>query len=149
MNPSWRSSLPRPWALKCLALCAVGSALDYATVLTLIGRFGVRTSVAAACGLVMGGGINFATNRVCVFRSSGRLGNELLRFVVSFGALLMLHATVVGLLRDRLGVPILIAKPLADLTILGASQPWVLRCWVFRAEPAAAMERQLSPSPAR
>jgi hypothetical protein len=53
---------------------------------------------------------------------------------------MVLHAVTVAGLRDGLGAPLLVAKVLADLTLLGAALPVLLRRFVFppRLAPAAS-----------
>lgn len=116
-----------------MAINAVGSALDYATVLLLVSALGLPTVVGTASGLVLGGAWNFLLNRNVVFadRIQRHVAHEAVRFAGALSVLIVAHAAAVWFLRDRLGVPLLLAKMIADFTLLGTTQPFLLRYFVF------------------
>lgn len=121
------------WAFRSVAINAFGSALDYATVLLLVSALGLPTAVGTATGLALGGAWNFSLNRNVVFadRVKRHVAREALCFAGALSVLIAAHAVAVWFLRDRLGVPLLIAKMVADFTLLGTTQPFLLRYFVF------------------
>lgn len=132
------------WAVRCLAVNATGSLLDYALALLLVTRLEVMTPVGTAAGVLLGATFNFVANRRFAFRDAdGPWQRQATRFAFAIGGLMLIHASAVWVLRDHLGVDFIPAKMMADVVILGASQPFVLRHLVF------APRRTLAPIPAR
>jgi putative flippase GtrA len=126
------------WIWRSLLASCVGTAVDYALLTTATMVFGVRTVLAAALGTSTGATINFLINRRFAFRThTTPIGPQAVRYVVAIGLLLCVHALCVAALRDRAGVPLLVAKVGCDLLFLVAGQLLVLRYVVFPPRPAA------------
>lgn len=121
------------WAFRSLAINTIGSAIDYATVLLLVSALGLPTPVGTVTGLALGGTWNFLLNRNVVFadRVQRHFAHEAVRFGGALAILSAGHAVAVWFLRERLGVPLVLAKMVADFTLLGTTQPFVLRYFVF------------------
>lgn len=136
----WRA-LRDSWALRSATLNAFGSALDYSVALSLVSVMGVATPLGTAAGVMTGATFNFFANRRFAFgdASCAPVGRQALRFVTAIGTLMVIHALAVWMLRDRLGVPFVPAKMAADVVLLGATQPFVLRYFVFTRPPAPAV----------
>ncbi len=120
------------WALKSFALNGIGSAVDYSVLMLAAALAHLPTAIAAMFGVASGATFNFALNRRIAFRrTQDPLLPQLGRYVLAIGALMLVHAVAMWLLRDRLGLPILVSKLCADLVILAGGQPFVLRRFVF------------------
>lgn len=140
------SRLASSWAVRSLAINASGSAIDYATVALLVVALGLPTPVGTVTGLALGAAWNFTLNRNVAFadRKPRLLIYEAARYVGALSVLMTAHAFVVWYLRDRLGVPLFAAKIPADMVLLGATQPFILRHFVF---PRALRETAKSRAP--
>ncbi|HEU4405427.1 MAG TPA: GtrA family protein [Polyangiaceae bacterium] len=130
---SFATRLANTWAFRSVTVNAFGSALDYATVLLLVAVLGLPTPVGTVTGLALGGAWNFLLNRNVVFadRAKRHFAHEALCFAGALAVLSAGHAVAVWFLRERLGVPLVLAKMAADFTLLGTTQPFVLRYFVF------------------
>jgi len=118
---------------------SVGTAVDYALLMTATMVFGVRTVFAAGFATTSGATINFLLNRRVAFGQHGSpIRPQALRFAVVIGLLLAVHAVSVAALRDRLGVPLLVAKVACDVVLLVAAQLVLLRTVVFPPRPRDA-----------
>jgi len=149
----WLAS-ERAWAVRCLAINAGGSAIDYALLLSLALWLNAPTPVAGLVGLAAGGAFSFTLNRKYTFRGcSLSLASQALRYVAVMGVLMAIHAVVLSFLRDRAGVPLMFAKLMADMGVMGVSAPFALKRWVFPVDrtpvqTAPAGRPGLQPSPA-
>jgi putative flippase GtrA len=93
-------------------------------------------------GVVVGGTFAFFANRYFAFRDrQPGLAKPAVRFVLATLVAIAVHAWMVGLLADRMGVPVVLAKLAADVAVFSVGQLLVLRYIVFpRAEPPAPAE---------
>lgn len=133
------------WVFKSLAINAVGALLDYAVALTLVTGLAVMTPLATAAGVCTGACFNFLMNRSVAFRDGtpSAMSRQALRFIGAMGTLMVIHSMAVWFLRDGMGVPFIPAKLACDVVLLGATQPFVLRYFVFprgEAEQKAALD---------
>lgn len=120
------------WWVRSLCIGAVASAVDYSIVWALGVAVGIPSAFAAASGLTVGTTVNFALNRRFAFGDcASGFGAAALRYAAAFGALMLVHASAVGVMADRFGVPLLLAKLLADVTLLSGGQLLLLRYVVF------------------
>ncbi len=121
----------KSWAFKSLGLNALGSVVDY-TVLMVTAGLMLPTPLCTMLGVSAGATFSFLMNRRYAFRASkAALGPQLVRYGAAMGTLMMIHAAVVWTLKARFAIPLLPAKMFADLTVLAASQPFVLKRFVF------------------
>jgi putative flippase GtrA len=129
-----------------VAAGAVGWAVDVALLWTLAVGLGVPTPIAAACGLLASGGINFLANRVVHGGTEAHRHREVARYAALFGLNLVLVAVSVPLIADLLG------RVVADrgLQLLGAKvvvtaalllcNAYAYHRWVFRQPPMVTDE---------
>ncbi|MDD3243993.1 MAG: GtrA family protein [Eubacteriales bacterium] len=129
----WKKRLWTP--LKYIVSSLTGTALDYSLFYSLYTLAALpRTPVfvgARLCGAV----VNFLLNRFVVFKKKDRLWKSLLWDATQYallslctagGALLILNA-----LADRMGVPTMLAKVMADMTMFALGYV-VQRFVIFR-----------------
>jgi putative flippase GtrA len=121
------------WVIKTWLLGGIGSAADYALVWILAGRNSVPTFVATLAGLLLGNGVNFVVIRLLVFRDARQVtaSKQAARFAMLMAVLFLTHALSVAFVRDRVGVPLFLAKMGADLLYFGPGYPLLLRWLVF------------------
>jgi putative flippase GtrA len=132
-----------------MAINACGSAIDYGLLLVLGGLLALPTPVATMSGLAAGATFNFVMNRRYAFADSAMpLASQALRYASVMLLLMIIHAFVVSLLRERFGVPLVFAKMLGDLGVLGLSQPFLLRRFVFPRPRAQEVAEGLLLAPA-
>jgi phosphatidylglycerophosphate synthase/putative flippase GtrA len=77
---------------------AVATGADYAAVLAMVGWGGLPPAWATALGCGLGGGINFALNRVITFRSRSAVAPQAARYTVVSASSALLNAGGVALL---------------------------------------------------
>jgi putative flippase GtrA len=129
------------WAARSLAANALASVSDYAVLLFCAKVLGLPSSACAFFGLSVGVTASFLLNRRFAFRnSSASVGGALIRYVAAISSLIPLHAVAVGFLTDRAGIPIVLAKLLADATLLLGGQLLLLRYVVFPRNKDARAE---------
>ena len=120
------------WATRSLAMGAIATALDVATLLATVTLLGWPNPAGAMAGVVVGGTFAFVANRLVAFTDArGTLRGQLAKFVLSTGAAMVVHAALVHLLADRLGLPVVAAKLAADVAVFSVGQMLVLRYVVF------------------
>ncbi|MFZ5468026.1 MAG: GtrA family protein [Myxococcota bacterium] len=125
--------LCRSWATRSLAVGAVASLIDIGMGVLCLGVFLTGTRLAAMTGVAVGAAFTFFANRYFAFREHNpKLASPALRFLLATGASMLLHGQLVVLLRDRLGVPFVAAKIVADMVVFTVGQLFVLRFFVFR-----------------
>ena len=136
------------WPVRSLTANAVAGMGDYAVLLICAKLLGLPSAVSAFLGLCTGLSASFLLNRRFVFRDTAvTLGGALLRYVAAVACLMSVHAAAVGLLTDRVGLHILVAKVLADATLLTGGQLLLLRWFVFpRNKGAAAVAVSAGPA---
>lgn len=127
------------WATRSLAVGAVATALDVLVLLACVKGLGLSNPAGAVVGVVVGGTFAFFANRYFAFRDrQPGMAKPAVRFVLATLVAIAVHAWMVGLLADRMGVPVVLAKLAADVAVFSVGQLLVLRYIVFpRAEPAA------------
>lgn len=120
------------WAIRSLALGAVAAACDYTVLILCAFVLDLPSAVAAMCGLAVGATLNFLLNRNYAFRDcQSTLAATALRYAAAIACLMVLHAPAVGMLTDRLELPIVVSKLIADVTLLAGGQLLLLRYVVF------------------
>lgn len=114
---------------------------DYTLLLTTAKVIGWPTPICAMVGVSVGASVNFLLNRRLAFRDSrSSVAGAALRYVAAIGCLMILHATAVGVLTDRLEVPIVLSKLISDVTLLAGGQLLILRYVVFPRNKSAPSE---------
>lgn len=132
---TWQS-----WATRSLAVGAAATALDVVILLVAVTLFGLPTPVGAAIGVAFGTTFTFFANRHFAFRDrKPELAPQAIRYVVTTLPAMAVHATLVGLLADRFGVPVVISKFIADVLVFLIGNLLILRYVVFpRAKSKAS-----------
>lgn len=127
------------WVSRSLMVGAAATALDIAILLICVKVFGTSNPVGAMVGVVFGSTFTFFANRHFAFRDhKPQLAPQALKFVVTTFAAMLVHAYLVHVLADRMGVPVVIAKMIADVAVFTVGQLLVLRYIVFpKLKPAA------------
>jgi putative flippase GtrA len=122
----------RSWVLKSLAMNAVGAALDYSVLLTAREGFDLAPVAATALGLTVGSTTSFLLNRRFAFGDArGGMMGQALRFALAMVVLLAVHSFAVNALCEGLALHVVLAKMVADLTVLPVPQALLLRRFVF------------------
>lgn len=146
-NTGFIARMSKYWAVRSLAVGAVSSTCDYSALLTSAKVLHWPSPICAMLGVALGATVGFLLNRTVAFKDSqGSFAGAALRYAAAISILMMIHATVVGLLTDRAKWPILAAKLLGDVTILAGGQLLLLRYIVFprnkaRAAPTITAQR--------
>lgn len=138
-RPTWAQRLWSSWATRSLAIGAVATGLDIGLGATLLTVFDVSTRISAMTGVILGATFTFFANRHFAFQQQGAaLVAPALKFLAITALSSLAHGQLVVLLRDRLGVPYVPAKVLADLAIFTFGQLLLLRYVVFgKTKPTA------------
>lgn len=135
------------WATRSLAVGGVATVLDILTLLACVKLARLPTPVGAGLGVMVGAVWAFWANRRFAFKDSqGPLGPQVLRYGVTTGGAMLVHAALVGWLADRVGVPVVLAKLAADVAIFTVGQLLLLRYVVF-PRSAPPVPPAASPGP--
>ena len=85
----------------------------------------------------MGSTLAFVLNRRFAFRDkSSPVAPQAFRYALTTLGAIAIHAPLVGILVDRLGVDLVVAKLMADVLVFSVGQLLLLRFLVFRKSPA-------------
>jgi putative flippase GtrA len=115
-----------------LAVGAAATLLDICILLICVKVFHLLTWFAAMTGVFFGSTFTFFMNRHFAFRDHNpKLAPQALKFVVATGICMVIHGGLVSFLRDRQGVPVVLAKLIADICVFSIGQLLVLRYLVF------------------
>lgn len=124
------SAVPAGAFLRSVVVSALATASDFVVAL-LLARASVVAWAATFVGCAVGGAVAFLVNRGWTFRSRGRRGPELIRFLGVWATSALLNSGGVGLL-TRAGVSFAYAWPIVrGLVYSGWNYP-LLRWFVFR-----------------
>jgi len=139
MRWAWQS-----WATRSLAVGAAATALDICVLLVCVKLLNLPNPVGAAVGVTVGSTFTFYANKHFAFRDAGAaVGSQALKFVGATACSMVIHASFVWLLADRMGVNVVLAKMIADVAVFSVGQLLVLRYLVFPKAviPAPVVER--------
>lgn len=109
---------------------AIGTALHYLILATLVSFLFFSPVVASTLGALAGAGMNYWLNRNYTFRSTRRHREALPRFIMLAGLGLTLNAFIVGLTTTA-GLHYLVAQVVATCGVLIINF-LVSRIWIFR-----------------
>jgi putative flippase GtrA len=133
------------WVTRSLAVGAVATSIDVLILLTCVKLLDLPTPIGAMTGVAVGSTFTFFANRYFAFRDqTPELAPQALRFAVTTGCAMLVHASIVWWLRDRMGVDVVYAKLIADVLVFSVGQLLVLRYIVFRAPKASRRPRVVS-----
>ncbi|HEX4622679.1 MAG TPA: GtrA family protein [Myxococcaceae bacterium] len=83
-------------------------------------------------GVTFGSAFTFFANRHFAFRDHHPdLAPQAMKFILSTCVAIVIHASLIYLLADRLRIPVVIAKFMADIIVFSVGQLLVLRYFVF------------------
>ena len=126
------SRLARSWASRSLAVGAVATVVDIGVLLLCVRWLGFPNPLGAAVGVTVGSTVAFFGNRTFAFPDcEPELRPQLVRFAATVSVGIAVHAPLVGVLADLFGVPVVLAKLIADLAVFGLGQLFLLRYFVF------------------
>src|SRR5262249_22190031 len=110
----------------------VATLVDVTTLVLCVRLLKLPNPVGAMCGVTVGAIFTFFANRHFAFRDhKPKLAPQALKFSVATFAAMMVHASLVWLLADHYGVPVVLAKLAADVLVFSVGQLLLLRYLVF------------------
>ena len=120
------------WATRSLAVGGVATVVDVCVLLVCKHFLHLMTPVCAAIGVLVGSTLTFFLNRHFAFRDHKEpAAPQAVKFALATGVCMLIHAGLVGFLTDRLGVPVVVSKLIADICVFSVGQLLVLRYLVF------------------
>jgi len=132
MQPSAGEESLRSWVVPSLLVGAVATLLDIGVLLAALRWLHASSAGGAMLGVAVGSTVAFLGNRRFAFRSSARAAlPEALRFLAGTLAGMVVHGALVRTLADGAGVPVVLAKLVADLCVFTFGQLLLLRFFVF------------------
>lgn len=141
----WLKKAFASWATRSLAVGALATLIDIVVLLGCDRLLGFPTPVSAGTGVIFGSTVTFILNRHFAFRDHHpELAPQAMKFVIATSGCMVVHATLVGLMRDRMGVPVVLAKIAADLMVFTVGQLLILRYVVFPKKKAIAPEMPIA-----
>lgn len=143
----WARWAANSWATRSLAVGALATVLDLATVGVTYQLLEAATWVATSVGALLGAIFTFFVNRHFAFRDHRpQLAPQAIKFVMTTAASVAIHAGVVWLLSVRHGMNIYVAKLISDVAVFSVGQLFVLRYVVFpKAKPEELTALEASP----
>lgn len=132
----------RSWISVSLIGSMVGTVFDLAVVITLVQAAHFNPALAAPCGVLVGATANFFVNKIFAFKDShGHTGVQLARFLGGTALAAAVHAGLVHVLTNKLGIFYVFSKLIADVLVFTVGNLFLLRFVVFpknrhHAEPA-------------
>jgi putative flippase GtrA len=134
--------LLRSWISVSLIGSMVGTVFDLAIVITLVQVAHFNPAAAAPLGVTVGATVNFFVNKIFSFKDShGQTWAQLARFLGGTALAAAVHAGLVYLLTNKLGVFYVFSKLIADVLVFTVGNLFLLRFVVFpknRRRPAGA-----------
>jgi putative flippase GtrA len=97
---------------------AIGTAVHYGTLISLVQGLGTNAVIASAAGFVIGAFVNYALNREFTFASDREHRVALPRFFSVAGAGLLLNAIVMAVMLAVLPLHYMIAQVVATALVL-------------------------------
>jgi putative flippase GtrA len=111
---------------------AVATLVDVCILLVCVKALHLITPVSAMIGVLVGSTLTFFLNRHFAFRDKNpQVAHQAVKFATATGVCMLIHGGMVGVLTDRLGVPVVVSKLIADICVFSVGQLLVLRYLVF------------------
>ena len=133
----------KSWAARSLQVGALATLVDVCVLLVCKKVLKLPTPVGAAIGVAVGSTIAFFLNRSFAFRAQGTpVTGQAVKFIISTSIAISIHVPLVSILIDWFGVPVVVAKFIADILVFSVGQLLVLRFLVFRKSHAQARHPQ-------
>lgn len=134
------------WATRSLAIGSVATVIDVAVLVFCVELLHAPNPIAAMVGVTFGATFTFFANRHFAFRDhTPDVAPQAMRFVVTTATAMVIHASLVYVFANKLGVPVVIAKIMADILVFSVGQLLVLRYFVFPEKRASPRERITPP----
>ena len=122
----------RSWISVSLIGNLVGTVFDLAVVITLVQAAHFNAAVAAPCGVFVGATANFFVNKIFAFKDShGHTGAQFARFLGGTAIAAAVHAGLVHILTNKLGLFYVFSKLIADVLVFTVGNLFLLRFFVF------------------
>ena len=122
----------RSWISVSLIGNLVGTIFDLSVVIALVQVAHFNPVAAAPCGVFVGATVNFFINKTFAFKDShGHTGLQLARFLGGTAVAAAVHAGLVYILTNKLGVFYVISKLIADVLVFTVGNLFLLRFIVF------------------
>ncbi len=122
----------KSWISVSLIGSLVGTVFDLAVVITLVQAAHFNAAAAAPCGVLVGATANFFVNKIFSFKDShGHTGIQLARFLGGTALAAGVHAGLVHILTNKLGVFYVFSKLIADVLVFTVGNLFLLRFVVF------------------
>lgn len=145
--PARLKKLIDSWATRSLMVGAASTTVDLSVGLTVITLFPTQTRAAGLCGLLVGSTFSYFANKRFAFHDEGKVRASAWRYVLMTVVLSLVHAQVLVLYRDRLGIPYAIAKMMADVSVFTFTNLVLLRYFVFAKKKDEAPRPPEPPAP--
>jgi putative flippase GtrA len=148
--------LLKSWISVSLIGGLVATAFDLGLVIALVQLAHFNPAAAAPLGVTLGATVNFFINKLFAFKDSdGHTGLQLLRFLGGTMLAAGVHAGLVHLLTNKLGLFYVFSKLIADVLVFSVGNLLLLRFFVFpknRATQSPGTDgsgegRSLAPAP--
>jgi len=124
--------LMRSWMTVSLIGGLVGTVFDLGLVIALVQAAHFNPAAAAPLGVALGATANFFFNKILAFKDShGHTGTQYLRFIGGTALAAGVHAGLVHLLTNKLGLFYVFSKLIADMLVFTAGNLVLLRFVVF------------------
>jgi putative flippase GtrA len=137
------------WATRSMAVGGVGALLDIGVLLVCVHAFGLPNPLGAMVGVAVGCTFAFFANRHFAFRDhTPEIAPQALKYALSTAGAMLIHASLVWLLADRWGLPVVLAKVIADFLVFTVGQLLVMRYVVFPKRKDLPGRTDLTPAPA-
>jgi len=121
---------------------AMATALDVMVLLFCVQRLRWSNPAGAMAGVAVGAAFAFFANRHFAFRDHHpQLVPQAAKFIAATAMAMVVHALFVWCLADKLGIPVVIAKLIADVAVFSVGQLLVLRYLVFPKRGVAVRRR--------
>lgn len=121
---------------------AMATALDVMVLLFCVERLRWSNPAGAMAGVAVGAAFAFFANRHFAFRDHHpQLVPQAAKFIAATAMAMVVHALFVWCLADKLGIPVVIAKLIADVAVFSVGQLLVLRYLVFPKRGVAVRRR--------
>jgi putative flippase GtrA len=122
----------KSWISVSLIGNLIGTVFDLAVVVTLVQAAHFNPAAAAPCGVTVGATANFFFNKVFAFKDShGNTGAQLARFLGGTAVAAAVHAGLVHILTNKLGLFYVFSKLIADVLVFTVGNLFLLRFIVF------------------
>ena len=134
------------WVSRSLVIGGGATLIDLVIGTIMHHGFGISARVSAMTGVIAGAAFSYFANRYFAFRerTSDKVVSSMLKFVGVAIISSIVHGQVVVWLTEKISLPFVAAKVIADIVIFGVSQLFVLRYIVFpksKRDDAAAQSK--------